>query len=218
MKRFQHIDTWVFDMDNTLYDADRGAFAAMRRHMTEYIAQKLGLDLPQAEALRKRLYEQYGTTMQGLITEYDISADDFLNRVHEVIDMDLVPLCAVTRTGLERLPGRRIVHTNAPRAYAQRVLKHLGIDHLFTDLFAIEDAGFISKPDPRPYDDLLLRNGIDPARAAMFEDSAINLQPAAARGMTTIWLHRGADDLSAPDYIHHRAERLPQWIEGLHFD
>jgi putative hydrolase of the HAD superfamily len=211
---FSHIDTWVFDLDNTLYDAEAYIFVEMGRQMNRFVAERLNIPLDQADAVRRAFFLKYGTTLRGLMTEHGVHPDDFLNAIHD-LDITRVPPCAVTRDHLAALPGRRIVFTNAPRGFARDMTAHLGIGHLFDDIFGIEDAGYWPKPQPETYHAFLKKYDIDPARACMFEDMAVNLKPARDLGMTTVWFY-GAENAVAPEtvepHIQHHAQKLPDWL------
>lgn len=218
MKQFTHIDTWVFDLDNTLYDAHLGAFEDMGRRMSEYVAKVLNIDFEAANRIRKHYYHTYGTSLQGLIKEHNIDPQPYLDYVHN-IDLGNIPVCTLTSERLSKLPGRKIIYTNGSRKHAERITRHMGIDHLFEDMFGIEEAGFRNKPDPEPYQDFIKRYGITPDTTCMLEDMHINLKPAASLGMTTLWLHGENDDLQdGDDHIHHRAPKLTTWLEDLFND
>ncbi len=214
---FDHIDTWVFDLDNTLYNADTHAFPQMRLRMNGYISDLLGITPEAANDLRQGYYQRYGTTLRGLMNEHSVSPDDFLSYVH---DFDLSPItpCAGTAQHVANLPGKRIVFTNAPRHFATRMLAHLGLDGAIDGIFAVEDAAYLPKPMPETYDLFLARHGIDGARACMVEDMEINLLPARDRGMTTVWLHGDNGIADAPhSHVQHRAARLPDFFTHTYF-
>jgi putative hydrolase of the HAD superfamily len=214
MEKFRHIDTWVFDLDNTLYDAATGVFSRIGEQMTLYVAENLGLPMEEAARLRKHYWENYGTTLYGLMQEHKIDPDHFLHHAHQ-IDISDVPQCAITQEGLARLPGKKIVFTNSSRAFATRMTQHLGIDHHFDHLFSIEDGGYLPKPHPDPYRLVIKNFGFDPRKSAMFEDMAINLKTAHDLGMTTVWLHgdnKNPEEHAQP-HLHHKAETLAHWLK-----
>lgn len=182
---FEAIDTWLFDLDNTLYPSRCDLFAEIEVRMGAFIAQRLGLDRDAAHALRHDYYRTYGTTLRGLMIAHGIDPHHFLNFVHDV-DLTVVPPNPVLNHGLERLPGRKIVFTNGSRAYAERVLERLGIRAQFELIFDIEAASFIPKPAPETLDALLGRLVCEPGRAILFDDIPANLVPARKRGLTTV--------------------------------
>ncbi len=212
---FDHIDTWVFDLDNTLYNADTHSFPQMGQRMTAFVAEMLKLPLDQADVIRRGYFHKYGTTLRGLMTEHGIAPDEFLHFVH---DFDLSPIasCAITQDTVKALPGRKIVFTNAPRAFAARMLDHLGLSPAIDGIFAVEDADYWPKPLDATYDLFLKRHDVTATRACMVEDMDVNLVPAHARGMTTVWLH---GDTAAIDHahVHHRATRLPEFFAHDYF-
>jgi putative hydrolase of the HAD superfamily len=179
------IDTWVFDLDDTLYSRSCGLHERMVMCVISLIQQRVGLNPNQARALHLRYYELYGTSMIGLFRHHDISPRCFLDSIHEV-DLSCIGEGARLRRYLAALPGRRIVFTNGSRRHAERILDHLGFADLFSEICDIETCDFVGKPDRRAYGTLLARQRIDPARAAMFDDRSINLKTAFHLGMKTI--------------------------------
>ena len=112
---------------------------------------------------------------------------------------------------LERLPGRRLIFTNADEVHAERVLAHLGLAHLFDDVFHIGSAGYEPKPSPEAFTRIGAAHGIDPTVTAFFEDAERNLAPAAHLGMTTVLVgaHAAA---STATFVHHRTETLAPFL------
>ena len=217
MKTLTHINTWIFDMDNTLYNAvDTGVFVEMSHRMTRYIADLLNISLEEAGALRKNYWENYGNTLYGMMTEHKMDPCDFLEYAHD-IDLSDVKPCPVIRDSLERLLGEKIIFTNAPRFFTARMTKHLGIEHCFDHIFTIEDADYLPKPYQEPYFSVVKKFQFDPYRAYMFEDTEVNLKPAADLGITTVWItgKNGNSDGQNPDYIHHKTEKLVDWFQSI---
>lgn len=212
-KDLSHIDSWVFDLDNTLYDAESHVFVEVGARMTDFVAGHLGISKAEADLKRKHFFKTYGTTLRGLMTEHGVEPDYFLDHVHD-IDITQTPVCNITQEYLAHLPGRRFVFTNAPRKFAEAMTQQLGIRHYFETIFAIEDAAYWPKPVPETYNVFLGRHGITPTRACMFEDMEVNLRPAHDLGMTTVWFHGPAvkpEDLNHP-HTHYRADKLPDWL------
>ncbi len=209
-------ETWIFDLDNTLYPARCNLFAAIDQRMGEFIAGAMGVDIPAAKAMQKQFFERHGTTLRGLMHEHRIDPADFLAYVH---DIDLSPLKPEPRLdlALARLPGRKVIYTNGSTAHAERVLGRLGLRHHFTAIHDIIAADFVPKPHPEPYLDLCASQGIDPARAVMVEDMARNLKPAHDMGMTTVWVVSDNDWARAGqgDHIHHVVTDLAAWLESI---
>jgi putative hydrolase of the HAD superfamily len=211
------IQTWLFDLDNTLYPAASGLFHQIDRRMGQFIAAHLGVDALAARTRQKQLFRQHGTTLRGMMVEYGIAPQPYLDYVHD-IDFSVLAAAPDLNAALARLPGRKLVFTNASVPYAQRVLDRLGIAGHFEAVFDIVAADFLPKPDARPYRQICARYGVDPTSAAMVEDMAVNLAPAHALGMGTVWV-RPEPDLAPPDdsatYIHHTTDDLAGWLAGL---
>ncbi len=217
MKTLTHINTWIFDMDHTLYNAvDTGVFLEMGHRMSRYIADLLKISLEEAGVLRENYWKNYGTTLHGLMKEHKIDPCGFLEYVHD-IDLSNVEPCSIIRDSLECLSGEKIIFTNAPRSFTLRMTKHLGIEHCFDHVFTIEDFDYLPKPYPEPYFNVVKKIRFDPHRAYMFEDTEINLKPAADLGITTVWItgKNGNSNGQNPDYIHHKAEKLSDWFQSI---
>ncbi len=209
-----HVEVWLFDLDNTLYSPRHNLFAQIDRRMGEFIAGFLSIEVAEAKLLQKDYFRRHGTTLRGLMNEHAMVPDEFLDYVHD-IDLSPIPPDARLHEALSRLQGRKLIFTNATREHAERVTRHLGIDQFFEDIFDIVDSDYLPKPERRPYDKLLARYGIEPERAAMVEDIARNLEPAAALGMTTAlvpnpahWATAGADRT----HVHHVVDDLADWL------
>ena len=183
--RFDQVDTWIFDLDNTLYAAGSAVWPAIDNRITLYLATLLGLDGLSARALQKHYYQRYGTTLRGLMEEHAISASEFLEFVHD-IDRTTLPANPVLAQALLQLPGRKLIFTSGSRDHALKTTAQLGIAGAFEDIFDIVAGELVPKPDPVVYDRFLARHGVDPGRAAMFEDIARNLKVPHALGMRTV--------------------------------
>jgi putative hydrolase of the HAD superfamily len=181
---FAHVDTWIFDLDNTLYPHTSQVWPQIDERITLYIANLFGLDGLSARALQKFFYHRYGTTLRALIDEYDIDPHDFLDFAHDIDHTD-IELNAGLGEAIERLPGRKLILTNGSRKHAENVAKKIGILDHFEDVFDIAASNFVPKPDRRAYEIFLDRHAVEPSRAAMFEDIAKNLAVPHELGMTT---------------------------------
>ena len=210
------IETWIFDLDNTLYPTSCGLFALVQAKMNEYIRDRLGLDEAGAAALRRKYFLEHGTTMNGLMNVNRIDPHEFLAFVHEV-DLACVPQDPALAGALGKLHGRKIVFTNGSVRHAERLLEHLGIGHAFTGIIDIVACEFDPKPALTGYRELLRRHDVAPASALMVEDIARNLAPAAELGMTTAWIRNELDWAAAEseaEYIHHVVEDLAGFLEA----
>src|SRR6516162_10155524 len=175
------IETWIFDLDNTLYPASCRLFDQIHARMTHFIADRLDLTLEAALTVQRHYFREHGTTLRGLMTVDQVDPEHFLAFVHDV-DLSSVPQNAVLVAALAALPGRKIVHTNGSRRHAERLLDHLGIAASFCGILDIEAAGYEPKPALAGYHELLKRHEVAPDTALMVEDIARNLIPAAALG------------------------------------
>ncbi len=182
---FAGVETWIFDLDNTLYPRRLDLFGQIDQRMTAFVADFLKLPAEEARLLQKGFYRDHGTTLRGLMTLHDVDPDAFLRFVH---DIDYSGIAADPALGAEivRLPGRRFIFTNGDRGHAERTAAALGILDHFEDIFDIVAAELNPKPAAETYDAFLARFGVDPTRAAMFEDLARNLEAPKRLGMRTV--------------------------------
>jgi putative hydrolase of the HAD superfamily len=215
------LECWVFDLDNTLYPASNGLMAEVSSRMTQFVAQALGVAADEALVEQKQLFRKHGTTLRGLMEKYAVDPWSFLDFVHQV-DYNQVDPSPRLADALRALPGRKLVYTNASTHHAERVLERLGVADYFEGVFDVAAAAWRPKPYPASYQTLVERHQITPGRAAMVEDIAPNLEPAAALGMTTVWLHHqdgAAPAWTAPSddshYVHHKIGNLTEWLESL---
>jgi putative hydrolase of the HAD superfamily len=182
---FSHVETWVFDLDNTLYPHHLNLWQQVDDRIRAFIADYLKVTPEDAFRVQKDYYKRYGTTMRGLMAEHNLDPDDYLDFVHRIDHSPLEPN-AELGDALERLPGRKLILTNGTRAHADAVMKRLDIDSHFEDVFDIVAANLEPKPFRQTYDRFLALHGVDPRKAAMFEDLARNLEVPHALGMTTV--------------------------------
>ena len=219
-----HVACWIFDLDNTLYPAECRLFAEIDARMRAFIERRLGLAPDAARRVQKEFYVRYGTTMAGLMAEHAVEPEDFLAYVH---DIDLSPLAdsPALAAALRRLPGKRYIFTNGSRKHAENVTARLGVDGLFDDVFDIRAAGWTPKPRRETYEKFLAAHGVDPTRAAMFEDLAHNLVAPFELGMTTVlvtsraaWIadepaeKRPAAPGDLHDHVHHATDDLAAFL------
>lgn len=213
--RLDGIETWVFDLDNTLYPASCNLFVQVDQRIGAFVAQLLALPPDQARVVQKGYLAKYGTTLRGLMVEHGLTPSEYLDFVHD-IDLSVVMPDPGLDRALTRLPGRKLVFTNGTIGHAERVLARLGITRHFEAVFDIHAADYVPKPEPSVYDVLLRRHAIQPRRAMLFEDMARNLKPAHDLGMTTAWVRvdwtwaqpEGADLA----HVHHVIEELTPWL------
>jgi putative hydrolase of the HAD superfamily len=207
----RHVDTWLFDLDNTLYPPDSGFMAQVERRMTDYVERITGLPRDEAYKLQKKYLAEYGLTLGGLVEHHGVDPADY----HAMFD-DL-PLESLAHNpklvaAIARLPGRRLIFTNANEVHARRVLDRLGLAELFDDVFHIALAAYVPKPSHQAFEAMDAAHGIDPAATAFFEDSERNLQPAAELGMTTVLVGPNAPASTAP-FIRYKTADLASFLD-----
>ncbi|MFO1147190.1 MAG: pyrimidine 5'-nucleotidase [Alsobacter sp.] len=220
---FRHVDTWIFDLDNTLYSSEARLWPQVDERITLFLADLFGLDALSARALQKYYYTTYGTTLKGLMDEHAIEPADFLDFAHQ-IDLSLLDPDPRLGNAIEALPGRKLILTNGSRQHADNVSRKLGIRDHFEEIFDIVAADFVPKPEARTYEKFLAQHQIDPARAAMFEDLEKNLRvPHALRMVTVLVLpvspdpYREADEQMAVEAAHidYSTRHLAGFLESL---
>ncbi|HLY79873.1 MAG TPA: pyrimidine 5'-nucleotidase [Caulobacteraceae bacterium] len=205
-----HVDTWLFDLDNTLYPLDSGLGADISERITDYVERLTGLPREEARALQKRYLDQHGLTLKGLMLHHEVDPDDY-HAMFADVSLEALSRDPALIAAIQRLPGRRLIFTNADAGHARRVMDHLGLAQLFGEVFHIESAGFVPKPDPEAFRRLIAAHAIDPRATAFFEDRALNLEPAAALGMTTVLVGPDAETNTDP-FVDHRAPRLEPFL------
>jgi putative hydrolase of the HAD superfamily len=182
---FAGIETWVFDLDNTLYPHHLNLWQQVDARIRDYIVGFLNISHDEAFRLQKDYYRRYGTTLRGLMEEHGIEPDEFLEIVHQIDRSPLTPNPALA-AAIAKLPGRKLILTNGTRRHAQEVMRRLEVDQHFEDIFDIKAAELEPKPRPLVYERFLARHHVDPKRAAIFEDLARNLEVPHALGMITV--------------------------------
>jgi len=210
-------ETWVFDLDNTLYPPECNLFQQIDRRMGAFIADLFDVGPEEARRIQKAYFIEHGTTLKGLMEHHGVEPHAFLEHVHDV-DVSPVPPNSALAEALAELGGRKLVFTNASAGYAERVLDRLGIAHQIDGVYDIAAAGFDPKPSPASYERFLARHEVAPEGAIMIEDMARNLAPAAALGMTTVWLRTsyewGHID-HEPDGVHHETGDLLGFLKAF---
>jgi len=183
---FTHVDTWVFDLDDTLYPRSVDLHGQMRARVVSFIADHMKIDRAAAEAVHFDYYERFGSTLQGMVQLHGVSPHAFLDWVHD-IDLSVLVHNDDLIEALRALPGRRIIFTNAPRGHATSALKAMGMADLFEAIASIEDSEFIGKPNLSAFSGFFEAHGVDPKTAAMFEDRPGNLTVPHQLGMKTVF-------------------------------
>lgn len=181
--------TWIFDLDNTLHNANHGIFPMINQLMTQYIMRHLGLSEAAAQALRVGYYARYGATIRGLLRHHGVDPDQFLHETHLL--SELLPLLRWDRQvgdTLNLLPGKKILLSNGPQAYVEQITRRMAIIRHFDALYGVERVAYLPKPNPKPFLTVCAQQGLSPASCIMVEDSLENLRTAKALGMRTVWI------------------------------
>lgn len=208
---FRDTRAWVFDLDNTLYPPEMRLFDQIEARMTAYVMASLDVDSDHANRLRREYWATYGTTLAGLMAVHALDPEPYLVDVHD-IDFSVLTPDPDLRAHIAALPGRRIVYTNGSAPYARRVIEARGLSGLFDAVYGVEDAGYRPKPEAAAFAQVFRRDGLDPARAAMFEDDPRNLTVPHDLGMRTV--HVAPERLEAA-HIHHHTNDLTGFLARL---
>ena len=181
----------IFDLDDTLYSRDNGLMQEVGRRIQLWLCNHLGLSWEEAILLRRDYFHRYGTTMGGLIVEHDANTHDYLAFVHDIPVKEYLGPNPALAAMLGSIPLRKAIYTNATAEYAWRVLRALGVDDHFEQVIGIEEVGLRNKPYLDAYERVLARLGVQGPECIMVEDSARNLGPAKALGLTTVLVGAG---------------------------
>ena len=219
MKFKEKINTWIFDLDNTLYSADSGIFQQVHRLMGEFISNNLNLEISEAKKLQSKYYKQHGTTLRGMMDNHGVDPDYFLDEVHR-LDYSIVGPNQLLNDELEKLEGRKIIYTNANEKHVLDVLKRINLSDYFDEIFDIKLANYIPKPEIKPYEQIIELFKIDASSSAMFDDIAKNLVPAKKVGFTPVWIDAGyenfSDDIEASrDYLDYQTRNLSLFLKDV---
>jgi putative hydrolase of the HAD superfamily len=208
---FSHVETWVFDLDNTLYPPEMALFDQINVRMTDWVMRVAGVDRAEADALRHRYWRDHGTTLAGLMRHHGIDPGPYLEDVHE-IDFGVLSPDPALAMAIAALPGRKIVYTNGTKPYAERVIAHRGLSGLFDAVYGVEHAGLIPKPERAAFETVFAGDGLNGPRAAMFEDDARNLAVPHAMGLRTVLV---APTPEPADFIAHHTDDLTGFLSRL---
>jgi len=208
---------WLFDLDNTLHDASHAAFGLLDASMNAYIERELAVDAAQADHLRRHYWRRYGATLLGLERHHSVRAEHFLEHTHRLPELEArLRGNAHDRAALARLPGRKFVLTNAPAAYARRVLDALRLSHHFDGLISIEDMRMFGalrpKPDVRMLKRVLARLKVPAARAMLVEDTLVHQRAAMRIGLHSVWMQRYLRSNAHGPEVGARLHRKPAYV------
>ena len=211
MKSLANIDCWIFDLDNTLYPSSTDLFAQVCEKMTNYIADTLNVDKAKADKMRYEYWQEYGTSLAGLMRNFKIDPDHFLEVVHD-IDFSVLSKDSKLLNALNELPGRKIVYTNGTVPYANEVLKYRGLADVFDEIYGVENTNYIPKPFPEAYKLIFAKAKIVYNRSAMFEDEVRNLKVPFDLGLKTILI---CDTPSNENYVDYLVGDLPDFLRQI---
>ena len=217
MKELKDIKYWLFDLDNTLYSGDTKVFDQVDRKMSKFISQKLKVSEDEAKKIQKNYFHEYNTTLNGMIKNHNIDANEFLEFVHDV-NLDFLQKDEFLGDQINKLNGKKIIFTNGSKAHAANVTERIGIDKLFDGVFDIVDSDFYPKPSVEPYKKIIENYNIEPEYCIFFEDIARNLKPAHELGMKTVWIKNKepwAAKYSDAEFINYKTDNLANFLKEI---
>ena len=217
MNKLKKIKYWLFDLDNTLYSGNTKVFDQVDKKMSLFISKKLNVSTEEAKKIQKNYFHEYNTTLNGMIKNHEINAEEFLEFVHDV-DLNFLKEDLDLRKELANLTGKKYIFTNGSKAHASNVTKRIGIENLFDGVFDIVDSDFIPKPSIEPYKKIIQKYGIDPEYCIFIEDIARNLKPAYELGMKTVWIKNNepwAAKFSNENFINYKTDNLAEFLRRI---
>jgi len=217
MKELKNIKFWLFDLDNTLYSGATKVFDQVDKRMSDFISSKLNISKEEAKKIQKNYFIEYNTTLNGMIKNHKINANEFLEFVHD-IDLSFLKKDKQLDEEIEKIDGKKIIFTNGSKAHAINVTKRLGIERHFDDIFDIVSADFIPKPSLETYKKIIEKYKIEPQYSIFIEDIARNLKPAHELGMKTVWIKNDepwAAEFSDSDFINYRTDKLSKFLKEI---
>ena len=205
---------WLFDLDNTLHDASPHIFPHINRSMQAYIETHLQVDAEEANRIRQTYWQRYGATLLGLMRHHATDPHHFLRETHRFPRLkQMLVFERAVNAMLRKLPGRKILYSNAPAHYTAAILELTGMDLHFDAVYTVETTRFQPKPDPRGFRHLLRAERIQPRHCIMVEDSLPNLRTAKRLGARTLWISR---ETRCPPYVDVRLRSVLDLPRQLH--
>ena len=217
MKELKKIKFWLFDLDNTLYSGATKVFDQVDKRMSEFISSKLEISKEEARKIQKNYFVEYNTTLNGMIKNHKINANEFLEYVHD-INLDFLKKDEQLDEQISKIKGKKIIFTNGSKAHANNVTRKLGIERHFDDIFDIVSADFIPKPSLITYKKIIEKYKIEPQYSIFIEDIARNLKPAHELGMKTVWIINDepwAAEFSNSSFINYRTDKLSKFLREI---
>ena len=214
--RLAHIRNWLFDLDNTLYPHEARLFEQVDRRITDYIARLFRVDHAEAHRIQKGYFHTRGTTLAGLMAEHGVDPHEYLADVHD-IEMDMLEENAPLAAAIAKLPGRKIVFTNADAPYATKILARLGLGESFEAIHDVHALDYRPKPEPSAYRSLCEAFDLEPAECLFADDMARNLKPAKQIGMTTLWVNNGSEqgEEGDRDFVDFTTRDITHWLHDI---
>jgi len=217
MISLKSIKYWIFDLDNTLYSGKTRVFEQVDKKMSKYISEKLNITVEEARKIQKNYFHEYNTTLNGMIKNHKIDANEFLEFVHD-IDIDFLKKDEKLAEEMKKLEGKKIIFTNGSKKHAINVTRRIGIEQYFDGIFDIVDSDFIPKPSIEPYKKLVEKHKIDPKLSVLVEDIARNLKPAYEMGMKTVWIENDepwAKKFSDSNFVNYKTNNLSEFLKKI---
>jgi putative hydrolase of the HAD superfamily len=216
LARLDHVRNWIFDLDNTLYPHGARLFEQVDRRITDYIARFFKVDRDEAYKIQKGYFHARGTTLSGLMAEHGVDPYEYLADVHD-IEMEMLEENAPLAAAIARLPGRKIIFTNADAPYAGKILAKLGLGESFEAIHDVHAAQYRPKPAPEAYLHLCQAYDLDPAQSLFADDMARNLKPAKQIGMTTLWVDNGSEqgEEGDRDFVDFTTRDITHWLHDI---
>jgi putative hydrolase of the HAD superfamily len=217
MNDLKKIKYWIFDLDNTLYSGDTKVFDQVDKKMSKFISEKLNVGVEEARKIQKSYFHEYNTTLNGMIKNHKIDADEFLEFVHDV-NLDFLKANKPLEQEITNLKGKKFIFTNGSKAHAANVTKRIGIEKLFDGVFDIVESDFIPKPSIEPYKKIIEKYKIEPQYSIFIEDIARNLKPAHELGMKTVWIKNDepwAAKFSDSSFINYKTDNLAKFLKEV---
>jgi len=217
VKELKKIKYWLFDLDNTLYSGDTKVFDQVDKKMSKFISEKLKVSIDEAKKIQKNYFHEYNTTLNGMIKNHDIDANEFLEFVHDV-DLSFLKKDDFLKEQISKLDGKKIIFTNGSKAHAFNVTSRIGIEQLFDGVFDIVDSDFYPKPSIEPYKKIIENYKIQPEYCIFFEDIARNLKPAYELGMKTVWIENNepwAAKYSNEKFVNFKTKSLTNFLKEI---
>ena len=217
MKELINIKYWIFDLDNTLYSGDTKVFDQVDKKMSKFISEKIKVSIEEAKVIQKNYFHEYNTTLNGMIKNHNIDANEFLEFVHDV-DLNFLKADKPLKREISNLKGKKFIFTNGSKAHVSNVTKRIGIEKLFDGVFDIVESDFIPKPSIEPYKKIIEKFKIEPQYSIFIEDIARNLKPAYELGMKTVWIKNDepwAAKFSDSDFINYKTDNLAEFLKEI---